>query len=108
MAQNPKSCNVDLDLEVMKSRYSMAIRPEIEAEINRKVAQYQYLNTNLDAFAEKRSAGFWLQFVEIFKRNFTYLLRNKMSLYAALANSTVTSMLFMAVFWHIGEFPDLV
>lgn len=31
-----------------------------------------------------------------------------MSLYAALANSTVTSLMFMAVFWKIGVFPDLI
>jgi hypothetical protein len=48
-----------------------------------------------------------VQFTEVFKRNFKYLLREKKALAGIIFNSLAIGLLVLAVFFKIGDFPDL-
>jgi len=69
--------------------------------------KYSEIDTNFQDFLENRSSGFWIQFREIFIRNILFMLRNKRALAAIFFNSFVISIMLWAVYWKVGEFPDL-
>jgi hypothetical protein len=48
-----------------------------------------------------------VQFTEVFKRNFKFLLREKKALAGIVFNSLAIGLLVLAVFFNIGDFPDL-
>lgn len=70
--------------------------------------RYVDIDTNFKDFAENRGVGFLKQFKEIFVRNWIFLMRNKRALGGIFFNSIFFSLLILALFWHVGTFPDLV
>ena len=54
-----------------------------------------------------RSVSGFRQFVEIFKRNLTYLLRNPATIRMTFLNTTFVALLVLALFYKVGD-VDLV
>jgi hypothetical protein len=49
-----------------------------------------------------RSVSGWKQFSELFKRNFSYLMRNKVSIQVLVANASIIALVMLALFFRIA------
>ena len=107
MAQSPETCNSFLTLPTMINQYDTILAPAIKEDMGIHLKQYQGIETNFRDFAENRSSGFLKQFIEIFKRNFLSILRNKKALAGVVGNSVFISLLILSVFYQVGQFGAL-
>jgi hypothetical protein len=50
MAQNPRSCNKDLTLNIMIAKYNQVLRPEIDEGIKNREGRFMHIQTNFKDF----------------------------------------------------------
>lgn len=70
--------------------------------------RYQHIDTNFMEFADNRGASFFTQFIMIYKRNMSFLLRNKTAIYGLIVSNIFTALLNISVYWNVAMFPDLI
>lgn len=92
----------------MVQKYNHYLRPHINAGIAMREQRYLDIDTNFLEFAENRGASFFVQFVEIYKRNCTFLIRNQSAIWGLIVSNIFTALLNISVYWHVAQFPDMV
>lgn len=92
----------------MVQKYNHYLRPHIDAGIAMREQRYMEIDTNFMEFAENRGGSFIVQLTEIYKRNVTFLIRNKSAVWGLIISNCSTALLNISVYWHVAQFPDLI
>ena len=71
--------------------------------MQRIVKHYDGIEARFSKIARERQVSKCTQFVAIFKRNLAYLLRNPRTLQALFINMTFTALVYLAVYFKIGD-----
>lgn len=76
-------------------------------EIQENEQRYLAISTDFKKFGANRHVSCVWQFVAIFQRNWTYLLRNPRSLMGILFNGAFSALLNLALYWNIGDYSNI-
>jgi hypothetical protein len=105
MTVMPRQIRKGLCLYEMVDKYNTTQRDPIEKELNTIVKQYDGMHAAFTQINENRSSSSWTQFVQIFKRNNIYLIRNPQTIQATFTNAVLFGSLLLCVFWQVAN-PD--
>jgi len=69
--------------------------------------KYKENNVDFEFFATKRNVSHITQFVELFKRNLSYIIRNPRGSKALIGQGCFMGLLILSLFWQVGEFDEV-
>ena len=90
--------------ELMQN-YDDVLKPRTVETMDTIAKHYDGLEAAFSKIARDRQVSKCLQFKAIFKRNLVYLLRNPRTTQALFFNVTITALIYLAVYFKIGD-PD--
>ena len=103
MAQAPGQVRFNLTLDELKNTYDTAIAPKISRQMDAYIGRYEGFQARFSMIQEGRSVTIWRQFSELFKRNFTYLMRNPSTVRMTFFNALFIALLVLALFFKVGD-----
>ena len=65
--------------------------------------KYKGFQAKFSMISADRSVGSWKQFVELFKRNMSYLFRNPAVIRMTFFNTVFVALLVLSLFWRVCD-----
>lgn len=105
MVQAPHKCSDDLSVPLMVAKYQEVLAPRILDQMNARSDRYSSVKTDFKALSELRRSNWWVQYREVFVRNWKYTIRNRKAFAAIFINSILISLMMLSVYFQVGDFP---
>lgn len=92
-----------MTLEDLKTNYDKQLAPIIGKQLLTYEQKYQGFNAKFSMISAERSVSGLKQFIELFKRNMTYLFRNPAIIRMTFFNTIFVALLVLALFWRVCD-----
>lgn len=81
------------------------LKPRVVETMETIVRHYEGIEARFSKIALERKVSVCQQFIAIFKRNMTYLLRNPRTIQSMFMNAILIAVFYLCTYWHMGD-PD--
>ena len=96
-------CNLDLNFGILRDYHDKHLQVKVAEDITRIEQKFHGIHTDFKQLAADRNVSSLTQFIELFKRNLQYLVRNPRGLKGVFFNGVFSGLLQLALYWHIGD-----